>query len=361
MSLTQIRDQETALRLLRNIKRRRRVPSGLLFWGPVGVGKGLTAFEFAKAINCRESEDDACDACLSCRKSDHQNHADIMLVKPEGRSREIKVKVVEQIIETSYYRPLEGRMRVVIFENAERMNEAAQNHFLKTLEEPPSRTMFVLLAEQPRRLLPTIRSRCQRVCFRVLRQQTVADMLERQLNIAGEQAQTIAALSQGSMAHALDLANTDRHRVVLDYIHRLGIGEDPLLVSEGFAAQIQTIEKSISAAVKHDVAEAQKSEEAPPNSDMEKEEMEALIIGLVRKELLEYLRLFDAWYRDELLYGITRNTRIIYNVDHLDRLPEDADVDRYSGKLQAINDAGKYIERNMKAKRVFRDLFFALA
>ena len=361
MSLSQIKDQENAVRLLRNIKRLNRIPSGLLFWGPDGVGKRLTAVAFAKAINCRESADDACDACLACRKCDHGNHADIMMMTPTGKKREIVVKTIEQVIETAFYRPFEGGRRVIIFQDADRMNEPAQNHFLKTLEEPPSLSIFILLTEQPRRLLPTIRSRCQRVCFGVLRQQTVADMLLQHTDLGREEAQTLAALSQGSMARALELVNTDRHKVVLDIIHRLAIGEDPLIVSEGFAGHIQTIEKAIAAMVQNDNGENGDNPDDEMESKPDKEEKEALVIGLVRRELLEYLRLFDAWYRDELLYGITRDTRIVYNIDHLHQMPREIDMERHTAKLTAIVEAGKYIERNLQAKRVFRDLFFALA
>ncbi len=364
MSLSQVKDQDNALRLLRNIKRLNRIPSGLLFWGPDGVGKRLTAVEFAKAVNCRESADDACDACLACRKCDHGNHADIMTITPSGRQREIKVETIEQVIETAFYRPFEGGRRIIIFQDADRINEPAQNHFLKTLEEPPSQSIFILLTERPRRLLPTIRSRCQRVCFGLLHQQTVADMLLKHTDLGREDAQTLAALSQGSMARALELVNTDRHKVVLDIIHRLAIGEDPLIVSDGFAGHIQTVEKAIAAMVQSDNGKngdnPDEGMDNKPDKD-EKEEREALVIGLVRRELIEYLRLFDAWYRDELLYGVTKDTRIVYNIDHLHQMPKDIDTERHMAKLAAIVEARKYIERNLQAKRVFRDLFFALA
>lgn len=360
MSLRQIKDQDTALRLLRNIKQRGRIPSGLLFWGPGGVGKRTTALQFAKAVNCRESRDDACDACLSCRKNDHQNHADVMVLAPTGSGRVIKVDAVEGVIETSFYKPVEAGLRVVVFEDADRMTEPAQNHFLKTLEEPPSRSTFVLLTEQPRRLLPTIRSRCHRVCFGLLRQQTVHELLDERCDIAPEQARVIAALAQGSMARALDLATTDRYQTAFEYIHRLALGEDPLLVGEGFGAQIEAIKKRIIAEVNQTGAGNEEKPEDQPGVALDEEEAAALIRGLVRRELLEYMRIFDAWYRDELVYGLTRDSRIVYNIDRIGQLPKDVNTPRQVGKLQAIAVAGKYIERNLKESRVFRDLFFAL-
>ena len=81
------------------------------------------------------------------------------------------------MISLATYRPFEGGWRVVVVEEADRMNEAAQTHFLKTLEEPPSATMFVLVSEFPRRLLPAIRSRCQHIRFGALHTQTVKELL----------------------------------------------------------------------------------------------------------------------------------------------------------------------------------------
>ncbi len=360
MSFNQVKDQQVAVQLLRGIIRRNRAPNGLLFWGPYGVGKRMTAFEFAKAVNCREGNGDACDACLSCRKTAHGNHADVKRIKPVSKTRIIRVADIEEIIETAMFRPVEGGRRIFIIEDADRMNEQAQNHFLKTLEEPPSQCIFLLLTEWPRQLLPTIRSRCQSIRFGALKLDTVAEMVVRDHGFNNEQAYAIAALSQGSVSRAHDLVKNERRTVVLDIVHRLALGEDPLLVSEDFAAHIQNTEKAIESNVKNEArqdAGAIPGEETAP----EKEAVEALVAGLVRGELFEYLVLFDAWYRDELVYGLYRDTQLIYNRDHLEKLKTDVNPDKYDAKIRAITVAWKYIERNLKASRVFRDLFFSLA
>lgn len=360
MSFSQIKDQKVAVQLLRGIVKRQRVPSGLLFWGPYGVGKRMTAFEFAKAVNCLDGDGDACDACLSCRKANHGNHADITVVKPVSKTRIIKVEQVETIIETAMFRPVEGGKRVFMIEDADRMNETAQNHFLKTLEEPPSQTLFVLLTEWPRRLLPTIRSRCQAIRFGALRLETVAEMVQEQNQYGEEEAYAIAALSRGSVSRAQDLIDKERRTVVLDIVSRLAMGEDPLLVSEGFAAHIQQTEKAIDSGVK---AEAKQEASEDPDRDVaaEKEALEALVAGLVRGELFEYLVLLDAWYRDELVYGLSGDTQLVYNRDHLNKFKGDINVETHAHKIAAIVEAWKYIERNLRPARVFRDLFFTLA
>ncbi len=349
-----------AIRLLRGIVRRKRMPNGLLFWGPGGVGKRMAAHEFAKALNCGKQPDDACDECLSCRKVDHGNHPDIVHISPTGKTRIIKVEVIKEINESAVYRPFESEVRVVIIEDADRMMEPAQNHFLKTLEEPPSNTVFVLLTERPRFLLPTIRSRCQGVRFGTLRTETIAAMLSRRVEFSRENSESVAALSGGSMARALQLIDKHWREAVMDVVRRLANGENPLVVSEDFGVYIQDTEKRITAEVMGDKA-APVDEESEDEAIPEKEDLEAHITGLVRQEMIEHLKLFDAWYRDELVNGAAADPRFSYNRDHVSQLPARVDIDKHALKLLAISEAWKYIERNMKKQRIFRDLFFVLA
>lgn len=361
MSFEQVKDQEVAVKLLRGILQQGRLPNGLLFWGPEGVGKALTAFEFTKAVNCREGREDACDACLSCRKIAHGNHGDVIRISPAGKMRIIKVEVIEYINEMVAFRPYEGGRRVVIIEEADRMHEAAQNHFLKTLEEPPSQSVFLLLTVHPRHLLPTIRSRCQSVRFGSLREGTITKMLMEQQDLPGEKADAIAALAHGSMSRAVSLITTQRREVVLDIIGRLAAGEDPLMVGELFAAHIQTTRKSIEETVKNQ-SKSELEDNPEADSAQEKEVLDALITGLIRKELMDYLLLFDAWYRDQLVYSVFKDAGKLFNRDQSEILkaPPIAS-EKQIMKLESINAAGKYIQRNLNAAKIFRDLFFVLA
>ena len=161
MGLDAIRDQEIPIRLLKNMITRQRIPNGLLMWGPSGVGKAMAAIALAKAINCTETmiPGDACDGCLSCRKIDHGNHPDVIQVSPVKKSRIIDVEAIDNMIEMASLRPHEADWRVFIIHEADRMRDPAQNHLLKTLEEPLGPSLFILITEHPQILLPTIRSR----------------------------------------------------------------------------------------------------------------------------------------------------------------------------------------------------------
>jgi DNA polymerase-3 subunit delta' len=363
MSFSRVKDQAVAMRLLSSIIRKERIPSGLLLWGPEGVGKRLAAFEMAKAVNCLDVRGDACDACLSCRKAISGNHPDIKTIVPVGKARMIKVETVEEMNETTSFRPFEGRRRIYIIEEADRMNEPAQNHFLKTLEEPASPTIFLLVTSHPRALLPTIRSRCQPVRFGSLRTETVAELLTSLRGVDPTIAGAAAALSQGQMSRALDLVESGRRKVVLEAIDRLRRGEDPLLVSEWFAAYLKKVEEEIKAAVKAGPDTDDEEEESGGEDSDERrsrEELDAEVAGRMRKERYELVYLFQAWYRDEAVFAATNDASRVMNRDSIKELSTAGGANQ-AAKLEALDTAWLYLERNLNPGRVFRDLFFALA
>ena len=360
MSFRAVRDQEVPVRLMRNVLKRKRIPNGLMFWGPGGVGKRLAAFEMAKAINCVQHGDDACDACLSCRKVASGNHPDVMIVTPVKKSRIINVDTVDSINDLASLRPFESAWRVFIIQDADRMGIPAQNHFLKTLEEPPGNSLFMLITEFPGLLLPTIRSRCQRVRFGRLKPETVADLLLAQRDLPLDLAQAIAAISQGQMSRALDLVDTDKREIVLEVTRRLAEGGDPLALAEEFAKRLDARREQIEAAIKADVEPGSPGEISREDKEEQKQQQMALAEALIRREILEYLYLLQTWYRDALVYGLTQDASQVLHRDQLERLKA-APAGNVDRKLAAIEKARLYLERFLNEERVFRDLFFVLA
>jgi DNA polymerase III subunit delta' len=186
------------------------LPPSLIFAGPDGVGKRLAAISLAQFFNCLspsagdpESAPDACGHCTVCRRIARGVHADVLLIEP-GDSGSIKVDQVRGAIERSAYRPFEGRRRVVIVDDADAMEAPAQNALLKTLEEPPAASTFVLVTGRPDLLLPTVRSRCQRVRFAPLSPADIAQVLIRDHGFAEHDAHAAAALADGSLGRALE-------------------------------------------------------------------------------------------------------------------------------------------------------------
>jgi DNA polymerase-3 subunit delta' len=170
----------TAIARLRGILERKRPAHAYLFSGPEGVGKKLAAVEFAKALGARVT----------------------VIQRPEDKHEILIAQVHEVIRELTYTSP---DARAVIFDDAHRMSEEAMNALLKTLEEPPERTLLILVSSVADRLLGTIRSRCQVLHFAPLPEEELATYARRQLLLGGDDALSAALLAEGSLGALLAL------------------------------------------------------------------------------------------------------------------------------------------------------------
>ena len=161
------------MRLLQRSLERGRLGHAYLFTGHQLDELERLARTLAKTLNCQEpvtsSERkeaiDCCDTCPSCRKIDRDNHADVHWARPESRSRLITIDQTRELTRQIQLKPTEARYKVAVVSGADRMNAQAANAFLKTLEEPPARSVLILLSTEPQRLLETILSRCLRLNF----------------------------------------------------------------------------------------------------------------------------------------------------------------------------------------------------
>jgi DNA polymerase-3 subunit delta' len=215
-----IAGQDRAVSLLKGALARDHVHHAYLLAGPEGVGKELLARTFAQAANC-EAEDAAarpCGKCESCRGIERGNFPDVMFVMPQAEmlsrgllsradletapSKEIRVDEVRALARRLSFAPLRGRRKVAIVTPADAMNERAQNTLLKTLEEPPPGTTFLLVSANPDALLPTIRSRCARVQLGPVPVEALAARLVRD-GVPEVEARERATRAQGSFSRAL--------------------------------------------------------------------------------------------------------------------------------------------------------------
>jgi len=274
------------------------------------------------------------------------------------KSRIIDVDAIDAIIEMASLRPTEAAWRVFILRDAERMRGPAQNHLLKTLEEPLGRSVFILVTEYPHFLLPTIRSRCQRVRFGRLRPDTVAKILVRDREVVAERACAIAGVAQGQMTRAFDLADTDKRDIVFDLIDRLAQGEEPIALAEEFSAYVAGQRATLETQAKAAPAdpEGELSREAREGL---KEEQAAAVDAQARRDILDLLYLIESWYRDALVFQATGDASLVLNRDRVEKLR--AADGSFDEKLAAVDRARLYLERFITEDRVFRDLFFALA
>lgn len=214
-------------RLVENLQRsirQERVVHAYLISGPKGAGKKMLAHIFARALLCRHNGDKPCDTCPSCIKYNTGNHPDVITVKPEKSS--IVVDQIRDLQKDMYVKPYEGGRKIYLIEEAHTMTPQAQNCLLKTLEEPPAYGVIFLLADQVEGLLPTILSRCQILRLKKVSREGIASLLERRYNLSPDQAHLLAALSDGRVGRALELAGDEDYmelrREVLQRVEALG-------------------------------------------------------------------------------------------------------------------------------------------
>jgi DNA polymerase III subunit delta' len=222
-----------------------RVPNSLLLTGPEGVGKKQFAFELARAFICQSADENAaCGQCSACTRvatfhtptSDKgddydrvffSDHPDVGLVIPYKRN--LRVGAIRALEVQANFRPYEARARIFIVDDADKMNDAASNALLKTLEEPPSTTYVILVTSRPNLLLSTIRSRCQTIRFAPVSAVSIETLVRTERGLSSEDADLIARLTKGSVARALEfdlgqfrsqrevqLANIEKALVKLD-------------------------------------------------------------------------------------------------------------------------------------------------
>jgi DNA polymerase-3 subunit delta' len=317
------------------------LPPALLFAGPSGVGKRRTAVALAQALNCLQPivrsagasalatahdtpvELDACGTCASCRRIERRVHPDILILEP-GDTGTIKVDDVREIITASNYRPFEARRRVAIVDEADAMLGAAQNALLKTLEEPPSASIFILVSSMPDALLPTVLSRCSRLRFGPLTPGEVTDALTTLHEYSETDARAAAIEAEGSVGRALEMQSAD-------------------LVEAREAAQrlLDQMARTPDPARRIDVAKDLTSQKGSPAAE--------------REQLASSLRALSSLLRDLGILASGGDARLLANADlqpALQRLLTVFNGERSHRAFSAVDAALAALERNASPKIV---------
>lgn len=230
MPFSKIIAQERPIRILQSAIQSGDISHAYLFSGPEGIGKKLTAFNFAKALNCLSYEGDSCGNCLSCKKFENENFPDFFVIEPDNGN--IKIEIIRELKKKMSFRPYEGKFKIVVINGVEEMTSGAANSFLKTLEEPTAATIFILICHNFSLLLPTIISRCQRIQFNLIPLEIIKNILIKNLQVNPEDAFLSASYSQGCLGKAMKMKigefQKKRHEV-LDFINKLSFDKIDLV------------------------------------------------------------------------------------------------------------------------------------
>lgn len=296
-----------------------------LLLGPAGSGKRPTSVAMAAAIQCPEQPGVGCGRCSTCLRVLRHRHPDVHHIIPEGPLIPVDV-IRESVIPEASRSPFEARMKVFIVEEAERMNPAAQNALLKTLEEPPGDTVFILISDREEELLETISSRCRVVRLEAVPEQRIVELLTRQ-GVTDESALIAARVSDGDLERALSVATDDatgkRRRLWLSIPHRLSSPVDALDAAAEILQEVKIGLQDLEAAQKvesqelADILGERRGTAAARNALAKKHKRE---LRRREEELLgEALQTVASFYRDVLVLR-SGGAEAVSNIDIMDDL-----------------------------------------
>lgn len=199
--------QEYIVKILKNTIKNKRIAHAYLFAGPRGTGKTTIAKLFAKAINCEDFNEEACDNCPSCLAFKENNHPDIIELDAASNN---SVDDIREIIEQVPYSPIVGKYKVYIIDEVHMLSSSAFNALLKTLEEPPAHVVFILATTDPQKIIPTVLSRCQRYNFSKIsnlnmKKKMVEILNKEHLQYEDKALDEVAMLAEGGMRDALSI------------------------------------------------------------------------------------------------------------------------------------------------------------
>jgi DNA polymerase-3 subunit delta' len=225
VSWQRVKGHDAQVQAFQRVARQGRLAHAYLFTGPSGIGKRLFAMELARAVLCDTSPPDhleACDRCPACALVRAGNHPDLFVAGRPEEALELPIDTIRDFRQSFALKPARGKGKVAILDDADDMNDQAANCLLKTLEEPPPRSLLLLIGTSPYRQLSTIVSRCQVVHFAPLRTDLMMELL-RQQNVQDPALLShLVRLGGGSPGQALALADPGLWEFRRTFLHDLG-------------------------------------------------------------------------------------------------------------------------------------------
>ena len=281
--------------------------------GEYGSGRQTIASALAKTIQCQSKTDDtdACGVCTSCKQAESHNHPDIKYITHDKTSISVN-DIREQLNNDISIKPYSSEYKIYIIPDANKMTEQAQNALLKTIEEPPVYAIIILLTENCDSLLPTIRSRCVTLTMNPIEKDKICTYLENKFQLEPEQAQIAANYCQGNIGKAIRFASSSDFIEMKNQVLKLLKNLD----SMDIASIIDTIKE----------------------------------FSTHKNDINDYLDLMLLWYRDVLMFKVTKDANLLLYSDEYYAISEQAtkrDYENIENIIAAIDKAKVRLKANV--------------
>ena len=310
---------------LQNAISTNKVSHAYIFNGPDRSGKMMLAKSFAMALQCEKHGTDGCMECHSCRQALSGNQPDIIFLHHEKPNTISVDDIRRQINSDIAVKPYASPYKIYIIDEAEKMNQQAQNALLKTIEEPPAYAVILLLTTNADAFLPTILSRCITLNLKAVPNEEIRSFLMHRYQVPDYKADICTAFSQGTVGKAIQLAGSEDFNEIKDSALQL-------------LKRLNDIEL-------YELMEAIKQ------------------IGEYKLQINDYFDLMMIWYRDVLLYKATSDVNGLIFKDEVYDIKKQANRSSYSGIetiIKALDKAKRRLNANVNFELVMELLLLTI-
>lgn len=284
---------ENIIAQLKNAVSNEKVSHAYIFNGEDGSGKAMVAKAFAEALLCERGGAEGCGECHFCKQTESGNNPDLIWVTHEKPSSIGVDDVRTQLVEDVQIKPYNGRYKVYIIDEAEKMTVQAQNAILKTIEEPPAYSVIIFLTNNDEIFLPTIISRCIVFKFRPIRNSVIMDYLIRRYKLPEYEAKMCASYAQGRVGRAVDLVTSDNFIKIRD--------EALSLVKNVYNYDVADLIDAVKRVAEYKI------------------------------NITDYIDIIEMWFRDVLLFKVTKDANNLVFSDEINYIRKQASKSSYEG------------------------------
>lgn len=359
-----IGNEEIKRRLIRMIANNSLGPA-LLFSGTDGIGKGLFAWVLAAEVMAAE---DPIHAEKHLFKMSCGSHPDVHLFRPEGKLGLHSIQSLRNLCEEVHLPPYEASRKFLIIHDAERMLSVSANALLKTFEEPPPRTVIILISSCQASLLPTIISRCSHFHFQPISDEAIKGFLKEKYQLEDSSYAPIIRLAGGSIGHAVKLSekgsDSIRHRL-LHFLAGGGNHNYPMLqeVVQSIAGQVETKKKQVEEITRKELYTVPTNQISAQQQQVLEKELEGVVALVLMEEARTIFSYILSWHRDLQLLLLGGSFSQLDNPDFaasLEQIVQRGNIQSLDTVLQAVKDGDLALQRSTSLAHCLENILLAI-